>query len=126
MRETGLMRFGAILCLGSLMLVAGNGFLQAQVVPGLEVLLTEQRSLVEGQRVGLITNHTAVDRQARHAIDLLARTPGVKLSALFAPEHGIRGMVQAGGEVAHTTDPKTGVPGPDVLLRLGLEEENAS
>jgi uncharacterized protein YbbC (DUF1343 family) len=83
---------------------------QDQVVPGLEVLLTERKALVEGKRVGLITNHSAVDRQMRHAIDLLAKAPGVKLAALFAPEHGIRGMVQAGGQVTDARDEKTGVP----------------
>ena len=80
-----------------------------QVVPGLEVLLQEQKSLIEGKRVGLITNHSGVDRQLRHGIDLIAKAPGVKLTAIFAPEHGIRGTVQAGGKIADTTDPKTGV-----------------
>ena len=80
-----------------------------QVVPGLEVLLQEQKSLIEGQRVGLIVNHTGVDRQLHHAIDLIAKAPGVKLTAIFAPEHGIRGTVQAGGIIADTTDERTGV-----------------
>lgn len=79
------------------------------VVPGLEVLLAEQKSLIAGKRVGLITNHTGVDRRMRSGIDLLARTPGVKLAALFAPEHGIRGTVQAGGELGDTVDERTGV-----------------
>ena len=92
-----------------LVLVSGAAA-QAQVAPGLEVLLTEQKSLIEGKRVGLITNHSAVDRRMRHAIDLLAEAPGVKLTALFAPEHGIRGIVQAGGKVEDTRDEKTGVP----------------
>lgn len=80
------------------------------VVPGLEVLLTEQKALIAGKRVGLITNHSAVDRQMRSAIDLLAGTPGVKLAALFGPEHGVRGAVQAGDSVENGTDSKTGVP----------------
>ncbi len=80
-----------------------------QVVPGIEVLVTEQTSLIKGKRIGLITNHTAVDRQMRHDIDLLANLPGVKLTALFAPEHGIRGMAQAGGKVVNAPDERTGV-----------------
>ncbi|MBM3789992.1 MAG: DUF1343 domain-containing protein [Acidobacteria bacterium] len=98
-----------IVCLPVLMLACAAAFAQS-VVPGLEVLLGEQKSLIEGKRVGLIANHTAVDRRMRHAADLLARTPGVRLTALFAPEHGIRGMVQAGGEVTDTRDVRTGVP----------------
>jgi uncharacterized protein YbbC (DUF1343 family) len=82
----------------------------AQVIPGLEVLLQEQKSLIEGKRVGLVTNHTGVDRQLHHAIDLIAKAPGVRLTAIFAPEHGIRGTVQAGGKIADTTDERTGVP----------------
>jgi uncharacterized protein YbbC (DUF1343 family) len=82
----------------------------AQVIPGLEVLLQEQKDLIAGKRVGLITNHTAFDRQMRHASDLLARASGVTLTALFAPEHGIRGAVPAGGKISDAKDEQTGVP----------------
>ncbi len=81
-----------------------------RVVPGLEVLLGEKLSLIQGKRIGLITNHTGIDHQARHAIDLLRSAPGVQLTALFAPEHGIRGMVQAGGKVVDIRDERSGVP----------------
>ena len=73
-----------------------------QTVAGLEVLLAERQALIAGKRVGLITNHTGVDRQMNHAIDLIGNVPGARLTALFAPEHGIRGVVQAGGKVADT------------------------
>src|SRR4030095_738592 len=63
---------------------------QQAVIPGIEVLLSEQLNLIRGKRVGLITNHSGVDRKLRHDIDLLASAPGVKLTALFSPEHGIR------------------------------------
>jgi len=93
-----------------LITLTGASVWAQDVVPGLEVLLGEQKSLIEGKRVGLVTNHTGVDRQMRHSIDLLAQAPGVKLTAIFAPEHGIRGIVQAGGKVTNTTDERTGVP----------------
>jgi uncharacterized protein YbbC (DUF1343 family) len=60
--------------------------------------------------VGLITNHSGRDRAGRSTIDLLAKAPGVKLTALFALEHGIRGAIQAGGKVESTVDSATGVP----------------
>jgi uncharacterized protein YbbC (DUF1343 family) len=80
------------------------------VVPGLEVLLGEKKALIEGKRVGLITNHSGVDRNMRHAIDLLSHMPGVKVTALFAPEHGIRGMAQAGDKVVDIVDERSSVP----------------
>jgi uncharacterized protein YbbC (DUF1343 family) len=83
---------------------------QSGVVPGLEVLLRDSVHLVRGKRVGLITNHTAVTRDGRHAADVLARAPGVRLTALFAPEHGIRGNVDGGAPIAGGRDPRTGVP----------------
>src|SRR5262249_24946774 len=58
--------------------------------------------------VGLVTNHTGVDREGRAAIDLLHAAPGVKLVALFSPEHGIRGAVEA--TVPDTKDDRTGLP----------------
>ncbi len=51
-----------------------------------------------------------MDRKLRHDIDLLASAPGVKLTALFSPEHGIRGAAQAGEKVRSAIDAKTGVP----------------
>jgi uncharacterized protein YbbC (DUF1343 family) len=51
-----------------------------------------------------------VDRQVRHIVDLLPKLPRVKVTALFAVEHGVRGMVQAGGEVGDSVDPKSGIP----------------
>ncbi len=83
---------------------------QQTVIPGIEVLLSEQLTLIRGKRVGLITNHSGVDRKLRHDIDLLASAPGVKLTALFSPEHGIRGAAQAGEKVRSAIDAKTGVP----------------
>ena len=80
------------------------------VVPGVEVLLRDSLHLVRGKRVGLITNHSGRDRQGRSTIDLLAHAPGVRLTALFALEHGIRGAIEAGGRVESTVDSATGVP----------------
>ena len=80
------------------------------VVPGVEVLLHDSLALVGGKRVGLITNQTGRDRQGHSDIDLLAHAPGVRLVALFAPEHGIRGTAAAGAAIAADTDAATGVP----------------
>jgi len=80
------------------------------VVPGVEVLLGDSLQLIRGKRVGLITNHSGRDRRGASTIDLLFRAPGVRLTALFGPEHGLRGVAQAGESVSTTTDSATGVP----------------
>lgn len=81
----------------------------AQVKPGIEVLRDENFTRLQGKRVGLITNPTGVDTHLTSTIDILANAPGVKLTALFAPEHGVRGDVHAGDKVDNLTDPATGV-----------------
>ncbi len=81
----------------------------APVVPGITVLLTDSIHLIRGKRVGLITNHTGRDAAGVSSIDLLAKAPGVRLTALFGPEHGLRGLAQAGEKVASSVDTATGI-----------------
>src|SRR5437870_13109304 len=83
---------------------------RADVVPGIEVLLSDSLHLIKGKRVGLITNHSGRDRHGTSTIDLLFHAPGVRLTALFGPEHGLRGVARAGESVSSTTDSATGVP----------------
>jgi len=82
----------------------------AQVKPGLEILITKQLNLIEGKRVGLITNPTGVTADLTSTIDVLHNLPKVELAALFGPEHGVRGDAFAGEKVGHSVDRKTGVP----------------
>jgi uncharacterized protein YbbC (DUF1343 family) len=82
----------------------------ADVVPGIEILLGPQRNLLAGKRVGLITNPTGVDRQLNSSVGLMAAARDFRLSALFGPEHGVRGDAQAGEHVASSTDARTGLP----------------
>ena len=77
---------------------------------GVSVLLQDSLHLIRGKRVGLITNHTGRDERGRSSIDLLHETPGVRLTALFGPEHGIRGAAGGGERVVSTVDRATGVP----------------
>jgi len=60
-------------------------------------------------RVGLVTNQTGVDALGRRTIDVLASAPGVKLTAIFSPEHGIAGKVDT-TNIADERDAATGVP----------------
>lgn len=81
----------------------------AQVKPGIEVLRDNAFDVLQGKRIGLITNPTGVDSKLNATPDILAAANGVQLVAMFAPEHGIRGDVAAGARVATTTDAATGV-----------------
>src|ERR1051325_7238189 len=78
---------------------------------GIERLLTENIDLLKGARVGLVCNQASVDHAFRHAADLCHEHPKINLTALFGPQHGIRGDVQDNMiETAHATDRKTGLP----------------
>jgi uncharacterized protein YbbC (DUF1343 family) len=77
---------------------------------GIETFLADVPRALRGKRVGLITNHTGIDRSRTPDIDLIAKHKDLKLVALLAPEHGIRGTAEAGERVTDETDPKTGVP----------------
>ena len=99
-----------LLVLLSLPLSAQFLFGFGEVKTGLEVLRDKHFAGLEGKRVGLVTNPSGVDRQLRSTIDILFEAPQVNLVALYGPEHGVRGDVWAGGKVADTKDPKTGLP----------------
>jgi len=80
----------------------------AQVLTGIDVLERDGFKQLAGLRVGLVTNHTGRDRSGRQTIDVLSKAPNVRLVALFAPEHGIRGL--ADERVSDTKDEQTGLP----------------
>jgi uncharacterized protein YbbC (DUF1343 family) len=80
------------------------------VRPGLEVFLADVPQRLRGKRVAFLTNSSAIDRAGTLAIDLVAKHKDLKLVALLAAEHGIRGDAMAGEKISDSTDPKTGVP----------------
>jgi len=75
---------------------------------GLDVLAAQNFAAIAGKTIGLVTNQTGVDAQGRRAVDLLAAAPGVKLAAIFSPEHGLTG--DANTDVPHGRDAITGAP----------------
>lgn len=81
----------------------------AQVRPGIEVLLADSVHLVAGKRLGLLTNHTGIDRQGGRDADLLRTAHGARLTVLFSPEHGFRGTEDRSG-LPDGTDSATGLP----------------
>jgi uncharacterized protein YbbC (DUF1343 family) len=83
---------------------------QAQVRLGSEVLEENDFRELRGKRIGLITNPSGANRIGRSTVELLRSAQGVRLVALFGPEHGVYGDVPAGAPVAHQKDPRTGLP----------------
>ena len=88
-----------------------GGVAPGRVRPGIEVLLGDSASLVRSRRIGLVTNQSGVDGQGVRDLDRLLAS-GFKVSALFAPEHGLRGSidVDVAPERRQETDSATGTP----------------
>ncbi|MFQ5630957.1 MAG: exo-beta-N-acetylmuramidase NamZ domain-containing protein [bacterium] len=81
-----------------------------QALTGLDRLANGNVSLLNGLRVGVITNQTAVTSSGSHVADVIAENQNIELVALLGPEHGIRGNVEAGYKVNANKDAKTGAP----------------
>ncbi|MCQ2198552.1 MAG: DUF1343 domain-containing protein [Paludibacteraceae bacterium] len=100
-----------------LFLIVASGVVSAKteasndrVYTGIEVLREQNFEILKGKRVGLLTNATGVDAELKSTIDILHESENVNLVALFAPEHGVRGDVYAGGTVSSSKDTRTGLP----------------
>ena len=80
------------------------------VKTGLEMLAISNFEILQGKKVGLITNPTGVNRHLQSGVDIIYNAPGVRLTALYGPEHGVRGEFTAGEIIGSAVDPETGVP----------------
>jgi len=99
---------GAYLRVAPTISAAPQKFISGATLTGIDVLEMQDFAPLKGKRIGLITNQTGIDRNSHSTIDLLAHAPGVKLVALFSPEHGIRGVQDE--SVSSSTDAATGLP----------------
>jgi len=79
-------------------------------VPGVENFIAHYLDEIKSKRIGLITNPSAIDHNLRATVDLFYNNPKINLTALFGPEHGIRGSVNAGAKISNGLDPQTGLP----------------
>ncbi|MCL4440228.1 MAG: DUF1343 domain-containing protein [Firmicutes bacterium] len=82
----------------------------ARVRLGNEMLMGRYHYLIEGKKVGLVTNQSGVDSQGRSVIDILSTDKTITLAALYGPEHGIDGTAGAGAYVESYVHPKLGIP----------------
>ena len=79
------------------------------VKTGLDVLVEQDLAPLQGKKIGLVTNPTGITSDYRTDIDVFAQSDKVKLVALYGPEHGVRGDIAAGEEVADAHDSQTGI-----------------
>lgn len=77
---------------------------------GSEVLMEKYRHLLEGKKVGLVTNQSGVNSRGESTIDILSNDKSIELVALFAPEHGLDGTAKAGEYVECYTHEKLRIP----------------
>ncbi|WP_416477562.1 exo-beta-N-acetylmuramidase NamZ domain-containing protein [Streptomyces sp. LKA04] len=86
---------------------------------GFERLAEDGYALLDGRKVGVVTNPTGITRDVRHIVDVMHADDRVDLTAVFGPEHGFRGTAQAGGSEGRYDDPATGLPVYDTYLKTG-------
>lgn len=79
------------------------------VLLGIDVLEAQDFAPLRGQRVGILTNQTGIDSTGRRTIDVLAHAPGVQLTAIFSPEHGVTGTLDT-TSIGNSRDAATGIP----------------
>lgn len=87
---------------------AGERAVFSPVKTGLDVLASEGFARLRGKKIGLLTNHTGIDRLRRRNIDLLASAPDVSLESIFTPEHGLAGELDQ-PDIADGVDQRSGV-----------------
>jgi uncharacterized protein YbbC (DUF1343 family) len=87
---------------------AGAADHRQPVLTGIDVLVRDGFRPLRGRQIGLITNHTGLDRRGRSTIRLLHEAPGVELVALFSPEHGLHGRLDI-ASIADGEDADTGI-----------------
>ncbi|RPJ99977.1 hypothetical protein BSBH6_03486 [Bacillus subtilis] len=107
---TGLMMFGTITAASASPDSRNQTAKKPKIQTGIDTLLPDFKKRLKGKRIGLITNPTGVNASLKSSVDILYENPDIKLTALFGPEHGVRGDAQAGDEVGSYIDEKTGIP----------------
>lgn len=107
MKKKGTGYFFAILLCPLLASAAGAATL---TLTGLDVLERDGFRELDGKRVGLITNQSALDLNGNNAADVFAKAGNFKLAAIFSPEHGFRGTAEGGVPIGNSTDPVSGAP----------------
>lgn len=108
MKRITLLLFAFLLTIGTSILP--NQVKASEFRLGNEVFLEKYASLIDGKRVGLITNQTGVNSKGISTITVLSTYPSASLTALYSPEHGIDGKAKAGAYVESSMHPTLHIP----------------
>ncbi|WP_328476008.1 DUF1343 domain-containing protein [Actinoplanes sp. NBC_00393] len=112
MKRRGLLTAGLA---GGAALSMGAAKPQRRVQTGMDRLAASNWDALRGERIGVVSNPTGVDREYRHLVDRM-HADGVTIGGVFGPEHGFRGSAQAGGSEGTGTDARTGLTVYDAYL----------
>jgi uncharacterized protein YbbC (DUF1343 family) len=113
----GIAAAGAAAPLASLGGTAQASVTGGDVRTGFEMLHAGGYRELQGQKVGIVANPTAVIRDLTHEVDVMHASKDVQLLAAFGPEHGFRGSAQAGGSEGSYKDPRTDIPVYDAYAK---------
>ncbi len=115
-----------------ILILCSISFAQNQkVLLGIDIIEKNNFSILEGKRVGLITNHTGLNSKLKSTVDLFYKAKNFKLVSVFSPEHGFRGIFKGGESVEDTIDESTGIkfyslygkrrkPTPEILSEIDV------
>jgi uncharacterized protein YbbC (DUF1343 family) len=95
----------------------------ASVLTGLDVLAAQHFAPLRGRKVGLVAHPASVDSRLRHAIELFSNAPGLTLTAIFGPEHGLMGQAQ---DLIHVAEHESGGHGAEAVRLHSLYGTNAA
>jgi uncharacterized protein YbbC (DUF1343 family) len=103
-----IIKIGFPLLTSCLFLLCLFGMDNQKVKSGLDVFLVDHLSKLGGKRIGIITNQTGIASTGEHIADILSSIEDLSVSALFAPEHGIRGDLPDATKMVSYMDERTG------------------
>ncbi|MEA3500894.1 MAG: DUF1343 domain-containing protein [Candidatus Marinimicrobia bacterium] len=83
---------------------------KVKVKTGLDVLIKDEFNILKDKKVGIVANHTSVNKNGKHIVDIINDFKNTEVTAIFAPEHGFRGEAAAGKYVENNIDPSTNAP----------------
>lgn len=84
--------------------------IHSQIINGADLLFSENLNLINGKNVGVVCNHTSMLSDGTHLVDALLNQKDIKINAIFTPEHGFKGAVEAGEVVEYKNNLYKGVP----------------
>ena len=83
--------------------------LYSNILTGLDVLESEEFKLLHDKKVGLVINHTSLNKEGIHILELLSKYENIYIKSIFTPEHGLKGVLSAGEKISNVFNKEIGV-----------------